>query len=818
MEPIDGLPVNIEGLHRGLFVVAGGVADCERALRRAADELIALGSRLGDLEARQREMASSVVGRDSFKRELASVTNEMRGRGQKLTAATEMLDQIAEELEELRVRSAAEIGAIRARQLVPTTEVPDEVFDRVATVEAALVTVENHQSGQQSALWSMQSRIDELTARLAAVEAIPGEVGDLRRLLAEMRLEVEAARQGALAATTEQLGALGRLRSLESIPSDLEDLYRELERVAEMAKGASVSGLEQLNDRLAPLEAEITDIRSGLGLVARNVEIGVEAVSVSARRDGEVFDLRLRTLESGASELQRLAVALKAHGDSSLAGQVELAEKVGAVASRLGQLDGLPGDVEALYRELDGIVEGVNVRHAEVLAALVKPTVARLDQIQGQVEVLASDLDRAGDHIITLLDGDVVTRSSLAELTDRIDGPVRSLVGAIRSELEVLSRGTERRLVGLEALVPEVAELAQTVARAVDVATEASTTAGQVGSSQSDKVAVLTASVAGLTETVTGLVDTVEPLEVRLGEIAEVVSPCATTMEDIRGRIDQLAEASGGAASAVDELRNRIDQLRGWCSTDAASLDELAHRVADGLAQSLSWPEELRIANQRLDALEGLPANVASMGRLLARAAAAGVLDGGLLSSVEDRLGEAVAEAMQRGTAAVSSIEAVRSEMDHIHQDLEAFRTDVLAAFQAVQVVDDDSQPLTLADAVAALQHQLERLEDQSRAGRDAMCLTAQGLDSLQERTIALERLPGELRGLDEMLTRLDYQVVAAQREALNTVGTKLAELEAQVGALDTLRADVEGLYGALYRVADGAGAPDAYNQEDEDE
>ncbi|MGH3851253.1 MAG: hypothetical protein ACRDRT_16440, partial [Pseudonocardiaceae bacterium] len=157
MEPIDGLPVNIEGVHRGLLVVAGGVAECERALRRATDEMIALGIRLGDIEARQWEMASSVVAKESFQRELAFVTNEMRGRGQGLNAVTQMLDQVADELEVLRVSSEAEIGALRAQFLERPVQVPIEVTSDIEKMETALAAVEGHQTGQQSNLWLIQS-------------------------------------------------------------------------------------------------------------------------------------------------------------------------------------------------------------------------------------------------------------------------------------------------------------------------------------------------------------------------------------------------------------------------------------------------------------------------------------------------------------------------------------------------------------------------------------------------------------------------------------------------------------------------------------
>src|SRR5205085_1244807 len=88
-------------------------------------------------------------------------------------------------------------------------------------------------TAQQAALGVVSGRVDDMAERVGPLELIVDQIAELGHELQRVSEEAGSAQQAALAATTEQLGLAGRLRMLESLPADIEGMYRDFERVAE---------------------------------------------------------------------------------------------------------------------------------------------------------------------------------------------------------------------------------------------------------------------------------------------------------------------------------------------------------------------------------------------------------------------------------------------------------------------------------------------------------------------------------------------------------------------------------------------------------
>src|SRR5205085_9182306 len=86
---------------------------------------------------------------------------------------------------------------------------------------------------QQGAIGGVAERVDGVAERIGPLELLVDQVAELGHELQRVSEEAGSAQQAALAATTEQLGLAGRLRMLESLPADIEGMYRDFERVAE---------------------------------------------------------------------------------------------------------------------------------------------------------------------------------------------------------------------------------------------------------------------------------------------------------------------------------------------------------------------------------------------------------------------------------------------------------------------------------------------------------------------------------------------------------------------------------------------------------
>ncbi len=824
---IDALPVEMAALGRRFDSLAGQVASLDATIAGAVGEEAApLHQAMDEVRWRIEQVgAEATAAGDTVTELVSSQVAALNHRLDGFEVVRDGLDSLRTEIDRLSEMAVHRDQTMLAldQRTAPLEGAIDDLQGDLARLAADLG------SNQQSALWSLQTHIDELTARLTALEAMPGDLGEVRTEIGAMHAEVEAARQAALTATTEQLGALARLRALESMPTDLEDVYRELERVTQLAAEATSSGLEQLLERLGPLEAGAAEAKAALDRLEVELGVSLQAVTSASSREIEAFETRVRTLESQAAEVTRLAEELERHDVEVVAARGELVEQVAALASRLARLDSLPSDVEALYRELDRIVEVTNQRHAET-AALAQPATSRFEQLR-------SDLDLLETRLLAVESlGDVITglRSDLSPIAGQVAdlGSVVAGVPATAEELRDAIRVLEAELGAARAAADRsVAEVAEQL-RALE-----SLPAALAALERSvDDVADMTSADAESTTALRARLEAVsadaEAAARRvLEETAERVDALASRLAPLEERVREQVDGTGGT-EVVAALERRLGRALEAFEAERADRAGATARL-DRLEVGLQAVEGLGIEVSRLAELDSLPAEVTGLHRELEAAIQRLANEHGNLAAVagpDGPLGDALvdlraeldrlrAEVRSANGAEVADlaglVESVRSEMRSLRDQADGALGDAAGRLDRLEALAGEIAELRLAverlplvveggGAIGELADRVERLSHDVNVTRRDALVTATRIEGF-------DGVPAELavfqRRLDELAAtrRSDLEAVERIRERLDNVTIR----DIDPGALDELHRRMDALaahVAATGTAADAAG------------
>lgn len=665
-------------------------------------------------------------------------------------------------------------------------------------------------AGQSRAAAGTAQQLESLRARMGRLETLPAElervagattvaqqatVETLRAVIERLARSTESLQQATLdtlRAEMERMGAAtaARLAVVESLPADVQGVYRELDRLAELTAGRDAD-LARLGERQRPLEAAVLELRSELEQVARETAVAQQSALAAAAQRMDGLATRLAEVEPVQLDVQSVRRELeRVVEEVSVAQQAALSaagEQFSAQA-RLRALESLPATVESLQRELIRLSKDAEATSEAALAAVGE----RAAPIEEAQEVARHDLDR-------LAAGGAATAERMADVESHLAAldPVSEVVGRQAGELERVAaeiataraeaadraRSLEERLAALESLPADV----QGVYRELD------------------KVAEITAGRAAELANVVGPTGMLRhELDQLRGEITRVASEVVTggEMESVSTRLAGLEQLRAD----VDALTQEIDRVVQLSTTHDVALAQVAGRTTplEAAVDDLRRDLDRAAADVagRVGALESLPGDVEAVRARLA--AVAGRVDeaagraGPVEAAVADlsaRLDQAVDEmaTLHRDTLAAAS-EHVTSLTERI-RPLQALPGDVDRLAERVRVATE-ATAAEVADRTSPLDAGLEAL----RAG-----LAVVTADVAAIRKAAQAPAAFQLKAVEKQLRQLEPLTgdLAAQQEALAVVGDQVADLEAKLHTLEALPADIEGVYAALYQVAD---------------
>ena len=535
--------------------------------------------------------------------------------------------------------------------------------------------------------------------------------------------------------------------------------------------------------------------------------------------------------------------SLREHFDAAVAGDGELAGRLGELEQRLVELApfaGLRAEVDerlgSLERRLEDVAGAVDPRIHELAARLeaTEQVGGRVESLELAVHELRTALENATQredeglrHAVEELERQLAAAGTRMEA---LEG--RDIAAEARSSLEEISQRVAEAASAddLRAALAPVWERLDAIAADGDLA-------GRLN--ELERILVELAPAHDARE---GVDDRVEALERRLEEAAGVEAGLNDALAELRGRIDgfgpdprveelaaRLEESrerlAEGSKRRDRELRESIDELRG--RIEAAGpvadprVDELVGRIAEleraaaereqgifavvderisGLqAEVGSRVDELRDGlAERQSSLEGrISPRLESLEQRIGEAPRWEAIDElrgrleGLATSfdhreheLEERVRERVASLEQRleHTAAEGSVESLRARLD----ELAAFvgERDAAAATRAEQFEHE------LAGREAALEQRL----------RDQIEETARRLDD----TATHERLEALAREVHARVDELGASVESAREELGSAAGAVLGVGEEQLLAAErvvVLQGEVAALGGEIARL-----------------
>ena len=320
--------------------------------------------------------------------------------------------------------------------------------------------------------------------------------------------------------------------------------------------------------RISALEEELTQLRGGV----REAEESASIDSLRARVDQLSQEV---TAAATTAQLAELRDGLSALADPAGAAALEerlgelqsaLAARIDAVATELAALDEVAArrtTVSALEAAIDGFASRLGA--LEEGQSEVAATVARLDQLSGELETRTTALDERLSADATAL----VERA--AALTGRIDALARDVtgfreaLGAADARVDQLEDATDEELTALRAALDAVAGRTDAVAADAAALREA--------------LAATEATVAGFTTAVEARVVSVRETAAAAAERADsALSTAAATSAAVDTALARTRTAAGlnAAASQLDAALATGEPL-------AAPATTLAGLVTDAL-------------------------------------------------------------------------------------------------------------------------------------------------------------------------------------------------------------------------------------------
>ncbi len=330
-----------------------------------------------------------------------------------------------------------------------------------------------------------------------------------------MSEEAGSAQQAALAATTEGLGLAGRLRMLESLPADIEGMYRDFERVAEATAArddrqgdvferqvAVDNALEELRaelervanqgqnteldlrrrlasletltgdldalyrelgrvtalatdheDRSAGFEATVSGVRDSLADIRERIED--ERIYTTEQVTG--LWARMRAVEGVPAEVDRVTTEIEKLAEAVSRAFGDSNETLDSVAHRVQALENLPADLQSLDREIERLADAARQREEQV--AGLRGQLESLADVRGEIDRVRADITAMGSARLAEVDGRIGRLESLPQTVDdalraltRTSDEVTANHQASLASASVLLQDFNDRLRALEAL------------------------------------------------------------------------------------------------------------------------------------------------------------------------------------------------------------------------------------------------------------------------------------------------------------------------------------------------------------------------------
>ncbi len=829
-----------DSLRRGLLWVAGEVQACEQALRQATEQMAVVSDRLANLEAREQTMARTTASIDSFRRELTYLSGEMQARGDTVARADErlarleaqggpadlrgQLDQYAGEISGTADFAELARAAVRTGLVEGTVRELREDLDQVAR--------------------------ELLTTQQAASAQVAGRAGPLEGALHELRQELDRV-VGESATTThairsevyDQLTVVDqRLKGLETLQGDLDGIYREVDRLSGHFEGGE-GPVAELTARLRPLEDAVVEARQELvdargnypstgaridaaeaevirrldgladgldstdrrieGLtteldtIARRIDTDLETtarrieadIEATARRIEADVEATARRIESALDSTGRRIDVVGERIDLGEERLDMVAERVNGVDERLAALGVLTSDIEGMYRELDRVAE-LTLSRDGALAQIAD----RTTPLEISVATLRQELDRLSGEVL------VAQQNALSLVSERVDG-VAERVGPLELIVDqVAELGHELRRVSEEAGSAQQAALA--------ASTEQLGLAGRLRMLEG-----LPADIEGMYRDFERVAEATAARDNRQGDVSErqvavdtalaelrselerVTNQGQNTELDLRRRLASLESLTGDLDALYREL-GRVTALATDHEDRSAGFEATVSGVRDALSDIRERIEDERIYTTeqvtglwaRMRAVEGVPSDIERVSSEMEK----------LAEAISRSLGDSN-ETLDGVARRVQALENLPADLEGVYREIEQLAA--AAREREAQVAGLRGQVEPLSTALSDVRDEIERVRT------DITAMGAARLAEIDGRLGRVEALPTTVDAALKDLTRMSDEVTANHQASLASASVLLQDFNDRLRALEALPADMEGLYAALYRVAESVKA-----------
>jgi chromosome segregation ATPase len=709
---------------------------------------------------------------------------------------TGLLAQVAEARRTAEAMTAPDGGVQQMRQAA------DEMGTRSREAHAALEELQREGERLEALRERLRQANAEVGHSVGGAVALKGELDDLRRTEAALRLEMQRIRtsagdaradsEAARSAVAEVEAKLGSLAQLQELARSTEQRLAAVNALAEhvahkgkaleaqkLAVERAVVEAARLNDMVWAMDAQIAKLAAG-GEQMQRTEETVARMEQLARATAEQLAAATTARDDFVRESQRLEAETRS-----------LAEAMRASLERLSREK---SDIDAFDERLKALAKAVGETEAHVQGVLAK------DQDLAAVQ-------RKSDALAESFAALAATADELARKQSRLD-----TVGAQLAQVEALAKRTAAQHENLmharkdlEAVRGELAEFHREHAEAAALR---------------DKLALDRAALDALAERTTAMLAHAPELQARL--------------DDVLGKLALVDKGSETAArlresvAALDEQASRVDARLKFVETVEARVDglhavaaDVEHKLAAQLArraeieslQSACDTLAMRVADaqQKLDgvtALQGrvlpLATQVATLQQTLERAqqqVEAIRVDEAAVREQQARLSGLVDQGKALAAEAAERLNQVRSAGAELERAA-TLKEEVLAELARVRTAQLDAVSQT-----DAAQDQIERAE--ALAGQ--LELRVAQLAQSGEDIAALEGRLGELGRTAEAVERMIHaladqnaavQAVKAEVDSIRQIaGRSRADLDyvsehrAEVAAL---RAKVDDLLGRL--------------------
>jgi len=650
-----------------------------------------------------------------------------------------------------------------------------QIADRTTPLELAVVDLRQELdrlagevvTAQQGALDHVADRVGGVDQRMGPLELLVDQVAELSHELRRVSDEAGSAQHAALAATTEQLGLAGRLRSGEALITEIAERLLPMEDavVATRQELLDVRGDRgSAGERMEEITLRIDGVGERIDLVDERIDLVDERVGMVGERvntfDERIVALAVLTsdIEGMYRELDRVAEltlsrdgALAQIADRTtpleisvanlrqelarLAGEVVVAQqgainhvayRVDGVAERMGPLEMLVDQVAELGQELRRVSEEAGSAQQAALAATTEQLglagrLRMLESLPADIEGMYRDFERVAEATTGRDDrqADVVERQAAVDAA--IEG-LRAEIERIANQGQNTELDLRRRLAGLESLTSDLDALYRELGRVTTMATE-----------HDDRSAGFESTVADVRDSLSALRERIEDERIYT---TEQVAGLWARMRAVEGVPADIAKVS----TDVEKLAEAVSRAVGDSNE---SVDDVARRV---------------------QALETLPTDLETA------------------QSEIGRLAEAARQREEQVAGLRSQMEPLAPALTEVRDEIERMRADLVSAGEA---------------RISGLRDEIDRLRTEV-ASADA----ARG-SGVDERIERLESLPRTVEDALADLTRASEEIDANNQASLANASLLLQDFGDRLRALEALPADMEGLYAALYRVAE---------------